>query len=158
MLRTKRAVTWLQCASGHFGEQAVKLAVLLVDTCGIWAVVILFSSKQCEVPRPAQNTETRGLGMFWNFWTNSEISSPHSAVCSRDRTQRAASPHCACHTTTTTTSSYWDHCESTNIYSSHKSHNLIHIFCSKMSLNRKRVPKHLRNRGVSLHYSYCVYK
>lgn len=45
-------VTWFQCGPGHFGQEVVKLPVLLIDVSGVCSVVVQLPSKKCEVPCP----------------------------------------------------------------------------------------------------------
>lgn len=44
--------TWLERSPGQFAEQSVEHLVFLVDPGGVGAVVVLFSAKQRQVPRP----------------------------------------------------------------------------------------------------------
>lgn len=46
-------LTGLQRSSGQFGQQTIKLLVLLVDARRIGAVVVLLPTEQRQVPRPA---------------------------------------------------------------------------------------------------------
>ena len=70
--------TCFQCAPRHFGQENVKLFVLFVDARGICAtVVVLFSSKESQVPRPAETGEQWEYALlssrqFFLWWTDKQ--------------------------------------------------------------------------------------
>lgn len=53
--------TLCESAPCHFDKKTIKLLVLLIDTRRVYGVVVLFSSKQRQVPRPSRKEETQNV-------------------------------------------------------------------------------------------------